>query len=821
MSDFVSFAFESEGVRMIFAQTSPSLLLPLIPAQVIFEEIRFEKFSATSDNIVGHTRTLTGKIEGSDLCFEGLWKIDPEGWIRFSLRLTGTPDPAWGTFEKLVLLDQEMPASDLQASLGWRELGNTARDSLIDRPPEEGGGLQPPFGFPIFGPDFFIGAEHPMACIEVNENRACVFHHPLWTQEGVQSIPLVLGVCSPQESAGAAFARYFATIRRPQPNRAIVEINTFWTDLFDSKAGYSTDLTSYRTMAKYWSTEVLAGEKRLVSHFLLDAGWQDPASLYRPQDSNGGPADLALAELGKQIEAEGFSFGLWFSLNGPIGINPAWAQSEGYRTHDQGTGAGYSANNGKIRYICLTDTRWEEDLSRRFEELITNVPVTFFKGDWDNDAIEDPARFPGEITSNFHLREAIANAMIRIYGRMHGVRPDVALRGAWWLSPWWFPHVDNTHLPNSGDHENSDLPSLTQRDSGLTCRDAICYHTMVRSQSPVPWDVICPHEFASSRRNPVQDTEDTWSNNLAMWVSRGSQYLQMYLAPYGLEGWKAWSLREVLRWFRSDEELFWKCETNMLGADPMTGGVYAYYHHTKDRALLTIRNPLAHPQPLPELRNWGLPEEGWEQAYPYCQAFRSTGYQMSSHEVLVLVRGQGSVGKEVLVNTAHGWKAPWRAKYQIPDLHDLGTPQAHLETISPQKLAIHATLPYGLISAEVVLSIRATGTRHWQAGVGRYSEDVASFGVPITYVRPHWQSGYAQGRLKTPSYESDLGVLRFPIGTGGEAHAFLYGNEGLPEILGAWIEVRENLLPVEVSPTVTRPPAASHPLKHLLTIPLP
>lgn len=819
MSDLDCFAFESEGIRVTFTRT-PSLLLPLIPARIIFEKTRFERFSVTSDQVNNLTRTLTGSADESGLRFQARWGLDPAGWIRFSLQLEGTPDPAWGAFQKLVLLDQEMPAADFQVDLGWRELGNTSREALMDRPMEEGGGLQPPFGYPIYGPDFFVGAEHPMACIEADGNRVSVFHHPLWTEDGLQSVSLIIGVCRPQESPTDVFARYFSTIRRPQPDRAIVEINTFWTDLFDPQTGYSTDLASYHTMAKCWSEKVLAGEKGLVSHFLLDAGWQDTASLYRPQASNGGPDDQALAELGKSIEGEGFAFGLWFSLNGPIGVSPVWAQSEGYRTHDQGTGAGYSANNGKIRYICLTDTRWEEDLSRRFEELINNVPVAFFKGDWDNDAIEDPARYPGEIASNVQLREAIANAMIRIYGRMHGVRPDVALRGAWWLSPWWFPHVDNTHLPNSGDHENADIPSLTQRDSGLTCRDAVSYHTMVRCQSPVPWDVICPHEFASSRRNPVQDTEDSWMNNLAMWVSRGSQYLQMYLAPYGLEGWKSWSIREILRWFRSDEELHWKSGTTMLGADPMRGGVYAYYHQAGDRVVLTIRNPLAHPQALPALPDWGLPEGGWEQAYPYCQRFHAVGYEMSSHEVLVLIRGQSAVGDDVFVNTPQGWKSPWRSKHPLPKLHDLGAPQARLEMISPEKLVVHATLPYGLASAEVVLSIRSSSTRHWQAGLGRYPEDVASFGVPITHVRSHWQSGYAQRRLKASPYDPDRSVLRFPIGSGGEAHAFLCGEERLPEILGAWIEVRESLLPVETPLAMIRPPAASQPLRHLLTIPL-
>lgn len=817
-SDFEHFAFEGKGIQVIFPETD-TVLLPLIPASLVFENICFNHFVCSSDQIAGDIRRLSGEIVDTRLRFDALWERC-SSWVRFSMNVQGTPEREWGAFQSLILLELSLPGTRLEAGLGWRELGKTASETLMERPLEEGGGMQPPFGFPIFGPDFFLGAEHPMACIEAQEGgQVNIAHHPLWQEAELQSIPLVVGVCREQESPAAAFGRYFATIRRPQPERAIVEINTFWTDGFDPVTYYAgmTDIASYQAMAEYWAREILGGEEGLVSHFLLDAGWQERASLYRPEAANGGPGDEALAGLGEFIQSQGFAFGLWFSLNGPIGVDVDWASAQGYRTSDQGTGAGYSANNGKIRYMCLTDERWEEDLACRFEELIRQVPVSFFKGDWDNDAVEDPARFSRDPVANLQLREAAAKAMIRIYRRMHGARPDVALRGAWWLSPWWFPHVDSTHLPNSGDHENCDVPSMTHRDSGMTCRDSMCYQVMIRSQTSIPWDVLCPHEFASSRRNPVADTDDSWMNNLAMWVSRGTQYLQLYLAPYGLEGWKSWSLREILRWFRADEALHWKCGTRMLGSDPISGGVYAYFHEDGERSFLTVRNPLAHPQALPDLRSWGLSDEGWEQIYPYCQAFNPGGWMMASHEVRMLCRGKDSVGTHRLVNTVNGWRKPWSPGKSIPRLHQLEAPKARIETLDINKLAIHATLPYGLISAEVVLSVRASGNWNWRSGLGRYEEDVASFGVPVTCVRPHWQSGFAQQRLKAPPYNPELGVIRFPIATGGESHAFLFGDTELPKILGAWIEVRENLLPAG-DPEVTRPPAMNHPSHCLLSL---
>lgn len=808
-------AFGSEELTIHLPRTHPPLRIPKLPIQLVFENAAWSRFTIQSEESRAEGRVLRGGVTGTGLRFEAEWRWEPAGWIRCFFQATGEPDPSWGRFQRLVLLDEDMPTQDLRSHLGWREAGGTS-GLLADRPPEEGGGLQPPFGFPIFGPDFFLGAEHPMACVEAQGGRAQIFHHPLWQEGVLRGAPLVIGLCASDESPEQTFARYFETIRLPAPERAIVEINTFWTDAFRPPAQYDTDLASYRAMARCWFEDILHGQSGLVSHFLLDAGWQNPASLYRPQASLGGPEDATLAELGRDLEACGFSLGLWFSLNGPIGIDMDWAEAEGYRVSNEGIGAGYSCGRGNIRYVCLTDTRWEESLAARFEELITHVPVTFFKGDWDNDAIEDPVGFPASQHSKLQLREAIANAMLRIYGRMRAARPGVALRGAWWLSPWWFPHVNNTHLPNSGDHENSDIPSLTQRDSGITCRDAVYYQVMKRSETPVAWDVICPHEFARARRNPVQDTEDSWMNNLAMWVSRGTHYLQLYVTPYGLDPGLGWSLREMLRWFRAHEDLLWKSGTAMLGGNPLEGAVYAYHHQEGERHLLTIRNPLAHPQSLPDSICQG---DGWEQMFPYCRSFSPLGYRLGSHEVIILAKGGPSIGGSALINTPAGWRKPW-SEQSIPQLHGLDAPSAAIERLSPRKLAVHATLPYGLSSAEVVLAIRSPGRACWRAGVGRYPEDVATFGVPVTCARPHWQGGFTQSRLKVPRQDPTKGVLRFPIGTGGSVHAFLAGEEELPEIQGAWIEARASLRPVETPPTLCRPPAMSHPSQCLLEIPI-
>ena len=187
---------------------------------------------------------------------------------------------------------------------------------------------------------------------------------------------------------------------------------------------------------------------------------------------------------------------------------------------------------------------------------------------------------------------------------------------------------------------------------------------------------------------------------------------------------------------------------------------------------------------------------------------------MASHEVVILSRGRTT--DETLVNTPTGWQTP--VVTCPPHRHELRPIGARFERISARKLAIHASLPYGLESATIVLSVRGGEHRDWRAAVGRYEEDVASFGVPITQVRPHWQSGYTQGRLRALPQDASRTILRIPVGSGGEAHCFLSSDHGLPEILGAWIEGRDLLVPATSAPMGYRPPAMRAPRRYLTGI---
>jgi len=826
-------ARDSADGQLVLRAVGAEIRCGLVPFQVRFGHTALAPTLADCRTESGGAVVAAGQLADGGITFSIRWHEVIPGVFAMDLVLKAV-DPEWAAESPtVVLLEHELKDEELRPDVGWREVDSPAAiRALRDRPPEEGGGFLPPYGYPVFSERAFFGIAHPMGCAERGPGLLRLLHHPQWEGGEIHCPSLLVGLVGPGSCPRELFARYFEFIRLPRPDRAIVEINTFWTDVYDDATGYSTDLPSYRRMAREWSRRVLQGKRGLVTHFLLDAGWQNTASLYRPQDTLGGPADAGLIGLADEIRAEGFRFGLWFTLNGPIGIDINWARAAGFRVSNRGAGAGYASVGGKLSYVCLTDRNWEEQLARRLEQLIASAGVDFMKGDWDNDAVEDPALDDALVPTPEHLREAIANAMIRIYGRMHGARPGFGLRGAWWPSPWWLAHVDNTHLPNSGDMESTDLPSLTQRDAGLTSRDAVFYHVMRRCRTPVGFDVLVPHEFAHSRRNPVADTATSWINNLIMWLGRGNHYLQIYAAPYDIHGDRAWALREALEWFRAHEDLLWKAPTRMVGGDPGRGGVYGYLHDDGGRQLLVVRNPLAHPQPIDPALADDLDLSGWQAIYPVCLPVGWACGALSAHEIRVLVRGfdrefpDGLVHRPISAGLAFsraGNELRHATPDSIPDLHRIPF-RAEVEKLGGKSLAIHAALPDGLESAEIVLRCRSLspGDTELRAGLGRYPDPTATFPVGVTAVRANVRQGFAQRRLRQPPCDPSLVILRVPIGTGGEAHAFLDATTSLPQIEAGWIEAVEVVLPIALEiPAGSLPPSPPAPPTVLCQLDLP
>ncbi len=807
---------EHSTIRLIDLAGGPAWSMALVGFTLEYERRRLQ-VSCIQEIETTKTRAIVrGTLPESTLAFEVTWQADPAGWMRKQVMVHGRADPDWGRFLRLMVMNEPLPAGKWDDQLGWREqLDGSSRAE--QRAAEEGSGNLPVWGYPVFGKRWFIGLEHPMGIARCRESRLELLHHPQWQGEKLESFSAIIGCATFSETVPQAFHRYLSGIRRPPPERAVIEINTFWTDFMEldefGSCRFHTSLEGYQRLIKEWAGRILNGEKGLVDLFTLDAGWQENDSLFAPARALKGPGDDGLIKLGALLQLYGISLGLWWSWNGAIGTNSKWAKQQGYRVSASGAGSGYTCAGGTLHYQCFTDPAWEVAIGRRIEELIDRTSVSFFKFDWDNEGIEDPDLYPNQLPLREQMWEANVTAMLRLYARATAGRPGVRVRGGYWASPWWTQYADTTTMPHSADNEAADLPSLTQRDAYNTSRDMATYHNMVTCRTPLPWDFLNYHEFASAPRNAVHDTDESWLNNLLLWISRGSYFLSsLFVSPYGLRGWRAWTLRETLRWFRANEDILWKSRMQMKGGNPGQGEVYGFLHETDGCRLLTLRNPLAYPQPAPTPQSLGLDAGDWTRLYPSWEPWAWNTPWMSSHAVWMLSQGTKDWRtQQTLLRGETGWQVPFCAattmqrhgiSEEIPAIHRLPDLKVRVEKPDNTSLAIHAALPYGLCQAEWVLLFRLEDQRHLQirAAVGRYANDNASAPAPITWIQPHWRAGFVQRHIGTPPYDQSIAVARIPSGTGGLVHVFIHSEEPLPEMVGGWVEALEQSLPVEIAP---------------------
>lgn len=140
--------------------------------------------------------------------------------------------------------------------------------------------------------------------------------------------------------------------------------------------------------------------------------------------------------------------------------------------------------------------------------------------------------------------------------------------------------------------------------------------------------------------------------------------------------------------------------------------------------------------------------------------------------------------------------------------------RATFEPLSERRVAFHLSLPHTLQSAEIVLQIREETPSTLRASVGRYPKGTSAFPVSITVSRAHDTIGFSQKRLGTPPYDPQIAIVRFPVGTGGQAHAFLSTDGLLPKIEGAWIEGTYGSLPGPSAPLPL--PSSGHAPRHAL-----
>jgi hypothetical protein len=503
------------------------------------------------------------------------------------------------------------------------------------------------FGQPVYAGNLFFGVEYPASqnLAEGGGVRCDYYSGETTGKDWLASEPAVTGV-SPDGAVSRTFLDYVSRIRSGKV-RPVTVFNT-WYDMQGDSLTAENSMERMKTL----KARLLDPFDIRLDSFVLDDGWDEIESVWgiHPRRFQGGFSGFR-----RFLESHGTRLGLWF---GPVGgygstrtARLAAAARRGYEI---------SANG---QYFCLAGTKYRERFKQVVLEMISKYGVNHLK--FDGVPYGCNAAGHGHLPG-IYSREAHLRAFLDILKSAREANPDVFLNITTgnWLSPWWLKYADVVFM---GGHDYgflNEVPAAGGREKAITYRDKVLYDDFRRHEYQFPQSSIMTIGIIKGTlgaEGALKEDLESWTRNAIMNYSRGSMFTELYVSPAILtdEEWR--SLGLIAAWAKANQDVL-LADTRFIGGDPARGEVYGYAHFSRDRGIVTLRNPTIEP------RSHGLvlnPEAGLDPTgqrfrarvvYPYVEWLPgSFGYGDS---VRLDVQGQQVLVVELLPESPHLQEMP-------------------------------------------------------------------------------------------------------------------------------------------------------------------
>ncbi len=540
----------------------------------------------------------------------------------------------------------EMPFNDfvLRKRLRFRSTGqDLALECLeVERfrcaaPMTRGGRGQPLF----LDHAFFLGLEYPAGFNEAEgEGTVLLRHYPDRVPAGqwLQSKTAVLGAAI-DESIPGAFNDYIQRIRRKcQP---FVSFNTGAdVQIYEPVTTPDNRVPIDRHLLHLAGTMISslreAGGPSLDT-FVLDAGWQNPESLYeidRRKFPNG------LEPLSEELGAVGAHLGLWLSLTtplSPVQLSREYLEAQGY---------GIAVPAG--RHPCISEPAYNAALRQVLRTLVEEHGVRHFKFDFNYFQCTAPGH--GHPTGEKQAYEANLDAHIDILHFVASLNAEVRIipTCGMWLSPWWLMHADAIWPQGMWDFNYCRRPvALEPCDWAITYRDENLFQLLTKEEAEFPLSGITFCGILGGPRYRISGPKALPEKFIDVCVHAHARQLKLSKKEIGTP-----LNRTKAEWEAMCRTINWalhRCgqvsEGKMVLGSPGRGEVYGYLHAGESVGVLSLRNPSIYPQEatLPEF--WDREDEQTvvEVTYPYRRVLSCPGHQpdglkttLCPHEVMVI-----------------------------------------------------------------------------------------------------------------------------------------------------------------------------------------
>ncbi len=418
-------------------------------------------------------------------------------------------------------------------------------------------------GSPIVAGNFFFGLEQPLAQNTVKQGRAsCALlrnavlapGHPLHES-------LVIGVAHPGQMRRDFLAYIERT--RAHPYRPFLQYNSWY------------DLRNYTTRQAVGAIQALGEELTVkrgvpVAAYLFDDGWDNHRSLWQfsPRLPQG------FAPLAREARKMRSALGVWLSPFGGYGrarkARLRYGRAQGFETDAAGFSLAGPKYYRRFRAIC--------------ERMIRRYGVREFKFDG---LAAGPRAGEAGLTADY-------DAMLRLLVQLRRLEPGLFINQTTgtWPSPFWLRYVDSTWR---GGDDHSFYGPGDQPQRWITYRDMMTYRDVVERAPLYPLNSLMLHGIIYARLalRLKHSSDRDFADQVWDFFGSGTQTQELYLTPALLDRRNWHDLAAAALWARRNARTL--VDTHWVGGDPGLGQVYGWAAWSPARAILTLRNPSAHP----------------------------------------------------------------------------------------------------------------------------------------------------------------------------------------------------------------------------------
>ncbi len=420
-------------------------------------------------------------------------------------------------------------------------------------------------GSPVVVGNMFFAYEHPLSKTQKLQRNLNIFRcslpYMIFLKPGEPIMhSSVIGVV-PQGQLRRGFL-YYIERERAHPYRPFLHYNSWYDIGFRAEKILEHD---FLEVIKLFGNELTRKRKVVIDSFVLDDGWDDPASLWRFH--KGFPNGFS--NLQKAARKYDSILGAWLSPFGGYGQAKKerlkYGQQQGFETNKSGFSLAGSTYYERFRDVCV--------------KMLREYELNYFKFD----GIGSGSRPTG---TNAEFAQDM-NALLRLISDLRRVKPDVFINitTGTWSSPYWLWYGDSTWR-SGADWSTHGWGSKRQQQ--ITYRDKETYHNVVIRAPLYPLNSLMTQGVMFANHGLPNDNEKL-TDDIRAFFAGGTDCQELYITPSLMrpQDWDA--LAEAAKWSRSNADVL--VDTHWIGGDPAKGEIYGWASWSKKKGILALRNP--------------------------------------------------------------------------------------------------------------------------------------------------------------------------------------------------------------------------------------